>query len=124
MSATEGAANSILETAEAIGALAEELPKVSQEPAVHERAGKIGDLVIDLFTHCSFQDLAGQRINKVVATLRLIDERIEAMIAALGEGALSDMPVPGQLAADDEKRLLGGPRTDGASQNDIDKLFG
>ena len=43
-------------------------------------AQDIRDQVIRIFDACNFQDLAGQRIAKVLATLKFIEDRIARMM--------------------------------------------
>ncbi len=121
--ATEGATNSILATAEEIGSVAEALHGIDH-PAVSEQAAKLDDLVADLFTQCSFQDITGQRVHKVVSTLSFVETRIEAMIEQIGEESFNDVPIP--LSADGEAALLNGPQlaNKGVNQSDIDAMFG
>ena len=40
--------------------------------------------MLRIFEACSFQDLTGQRVNKVIATLRHIEERVSQFAGALG----------------------------------------
>jgi chemotaxis protein CheZ len=76
-----------------------------------------------MFEACSFQDLTGQRIKKVITTLRHIEDRVSRFAGALG--------VQDSAAAEtaDEKRnrelILNGPARDGpaTSQDDIDAMF-
>ena len=42
---------------------------------------------------CSFQDITGQRVNKVVKTIRYIQDWIVAMIGIWDKEALIDLPV-------------------------------
>jgi chemotaxis protein CheZ len=79
--------------------------------------------VLRIFEACSFQDLTGQRIKKVITTLRHIEDRVSRFAGALG--------VQDSDAAEtaDEKRnrelILNGPARDGpaTSQDDIDAMF-
>lgn len=125
VAATEGATNGILATAEAIGMLADELAKTA-DPEVADKANRIGDMVAELFTQCSFQDITGQRVAKVVATLQFVEERVEAIIGEIGEKAFDSVPIPDDLPDDADKRLLNGPQNQnkGVSQADIDNMFG
>ncbi|SNB67946.1 chemotaxis protein CheZ [Arboricoccus pini] len=79
------------------------------------------ELTTRLFEACNFQDITGQRINKVMTLLRDIDGRLHSMIATLGEERLEQIPheqVSGEAA------LLNGPAVTGAlAQNSIDELF-
>jgi chemotaxis protein CheZ len=76
-----------------------------------------------IFEACSFQDLTGQRVNKVISTLRHIEERVAKFANALG---VVDAPSV-ETAEDARKRelLLNGPAANGpaTSQDDIDALF-
>ncbi len=79
--------------------------------------------ILRMFEACSFQDLTGQRIKKVITTLRHIEDRVSRFAGALGvtDGASNE--------TDEEKRnrelLLNGPAMNGptTSQDDIDALF-
>lgn len=88
-----------------------------------EAADKINAEVMKIFESCSFQDITGQRIKKVVTTLRSIEERVERLISLLGDRA-------GNITGDDDTRvgdarLLNGPQLPekAVSQEDIDKLL-
>jgi len=77
---------------------------------------------------CGFQDLTGQRINKVVSTLAFVEERVHNMISIWGEDAFSDLPVSDKDDTEEkpeDSELLNGPQLqgEGISQDDIDKLF-
>jgi chemotaxis protein CheZ len=80
----------------------------------------IQDQVVEVYEACNFQDLAGQRIGKVIAILTAIEQQVAAMIARTTPSV-----VPAAAAG---RGLLNGPKLDGdaghASQRDIDKMFG
>jgi chemotaxis protein CheZ len=84
----------------------------------------IQDQVVHIYEACNFQDLGGQRIGNVIATLTMIEDKVAAMLARC-KIRPGDAPVVKPAA---EQRLLNGPRLDGASghtnQRDIDVLFG
>ncbi|MEI6987433.1 MAG: protein phosphatase CheZ [Rhodospirillaceae bacterium] len=77
--ATEVATNSIMDACDVISALAAKL-----EP-------EYGNLLIEEVTRvyeaCNFQDITGQRITKVVRTLKTIESKVDALIVAFGEQA-------------------------------------
>ncbi len=125
VTATEGATNDILETAEKIGDIAAELPGLSSDPAIAERADKLNDLVGELFTGCAFQDITGQRVNKVIGVLEFVEQRIGKMIDAFGP-PFADVAIPNYDARDGDKSLLNGPQdaNKAVSQDDIDNMFG
>src|SRR4051812_44549983 len=63
---TATATDNILAAAEEIGSTIDTLQRRSVDPAVEEAADRLGDLVGRLYSECSFQDLTGQRIRRVV----------------------------------------------------------
>jgi hypothetical protein len=120
VSSTERATYDILNGTERIQAAAGKLPA---SPEVAPIAKEINNQAIEIMTACSFQDLTGQRISKVVNALRYIETRINAMIDIWGvdEGAKMDASKVGDTRPD--AHLLNGPQKDAADQNQIDSLF-
>ena len=98
---------------------------VALDPAV---AQPITDKVNQIFEACSFQDITGQRIRKVVSTLAIIEEKIDGLMNTLGDAVgvkMSEDKAEKIISVDDEKSLLNGPQMAGKaiSQDDIDKLL-
>ena len=124
VTATEGATNTILEAAEKVDALAEQIEGMGTDSASHQAASDIRDTVVNMFEACNFQDITGQRISKVVKTLQFIEERVNKMIEIWGAEGFSDMD-HSREELDAEAALLNGPQlaNQGVSQADIDKLF-
>jgi chemotaxis protein CheZ len=78
--------------------------------------------------HCNFQDLTGQRITKVVNTLKFIEDRIVKMMEIWGGlDSFKDIEVEAIAEATGDAALLNGPKLEAdaghASQDDIDALF-
>jgi len=126
---TETATDTIMENAEAV----DELIRVARPLVKDETAGKALDTIPDhissIFEACSFQDITGQRITKVVKTLLYIEERVNALIHIWGVAGLSDVVVeddPNDIPEGDERLLLNGPQLsgEGVSQSDVDAMFG
>jgi len=110
--ATESATNTIMEAAEEIMADA-------------NGSDAINDACMRIFEACSFQDITGQRVTKVIGTLEYIEDRLGALQSAWGPD-LEDPPANTELASgDDEAGLLNGPQLDGdgVSQDDVDRLL-
>ncbi|HZF76119.1 MAG TPA: hypothetical protein VE033_09840 [Acetobacteraceae bacterium] len=93
-----------------------------------EAAETLQSAITRIYEACSFQDITGQRIGKVVAALKAI----EARIASLGERFAGGAPKPAPPAPDqaspavaEGRRLANGPQLPGGgvSQSDIDALF-
>jgi len=124
VTATEGATNTILEAAEKVDGLAEQIEGMGNEPAVNQLAGDIRDTIITMFEACNFQDITGQRISKVVKTLQFIEERVNKMIEIWGAEGFQDIEQSAD-ETDEESKLLNGPQlaNQGVTQADIDKLF-
>ncbi len=127
VTATEGATETILGNAESVDDLAARIVNDSKDLTAQSNAAAIGEAVIRIFEACNFQDLTGQRISKVVNTLKYVEERVNAMIEIWG--AEDTLHAPKAAAktqdADNDDHLLNGPQLEnqGISQDDIDKLF-
>lgn len=117
--ATENATNTIMEAAEEI---------MAADPSDSEAyQDLVSNKMIGIFEACTFQDITGQRISKVVETLRFIDERVTSFIEQLRIPASFEAEIE---ETDEERRkrelILHGPQHsgEGVSQNDIDALLG
>jgi chemotaxis protein CheZ len=126
---TEEATQQILAAAEAIDNAATALGKVTSPDQQKQMIDEIGDSVVAIFEACNFQDLTGQRINKVMATMKFIEKHIMEMMEIWGGVDAIKAHVPAFV--DDrvgDAKLLNGPKLDGdaghASQDDIDAMFG
>ncbi|HUN46117.1 MAG TPA: protein phosphatase CheZ [Stellaceae bacterium] len=118
--ATAEATGTILDSAEALEQLAGELPE--------ETAEKLRTLSTRIFEACNFQDVTGQRITKVVRALKHIEHKVDAVLAAFGEGHAHKAEKPAEEAPadpNDESKLLNGPQLaeNANNQDDIDALF-
>jgi len=125
---TEEATQQILEAAESIDNAATALSKVNTPDQQKLLSEEIQERVVSIFEACNFQDLTGQRINKVMATMKFIENHITIMMDIWG--GVDAIKAHAPPMADDRggnARLLNGPKLDGdvghASQNDIDALF-
>jgi chemotaxis protein CheZ len=125
---TEHATQQILEAAETIDQAASALSKVNSPEQQKILSEEIQERVISIFEACNFQDLTGQRITKVMTTMRFIEQHINAMMEIWGgvDAIRAHAPVIVDTREGDAK-LLNGPKLDGdvghASQDDIDALF-
>ena len=110
VSHTAAATETILDACECIDGLSASLPD--------DAASSLQDQTIRIYEACSFQDITGQRISKVVAALKIIETRIETLTGRFGAGH-----TPTKIAADDP--LLNGPQAAhvAISQDEIDKLL-
>jgi chemotaxis protein CheZ len=82
-----------------------------------------------IFEACSFQDLTGQRITKVVKTFTYIEDRIGTLLEAHGDllaGAGEIDDEDDGIVKVDGGTVLDGPQMEGSgvSQDDVDAMFG
>lgn len=126
---TEEATQQILEAAEAIDQAASALGKVMPPDQQAQLSEDIQERVVSIFEACNFQDLTGQRINKVMTTMKFIEHHINVMMEIWGgvDAIKQHAPAIIDTRVGDAK-LLNGPKgmdDEGhASQDDIDAMFG
>jgi chemotaxis protein CheZ len=128
---TEQASNTILESMEDIEAIAGELRTNTDAAAAPQLCDRIVDRVNQVFEACSFQDLTGQRVTRVVNALKFVEDRVNTMIRMWGKDELAEvfeeLKRESELPKEDDpdKALLHGPQRANVAmpQNDIDKLF-
>jgi chemotaxis protein CheZ len=125
---TEEATQQILEAAEAIDQAASALGKVNSPDQQKILSEEIQERVVSIFEACNFQDLTGQRISKVMTTMKFIENHITVMMDIWG--GVDAIRAHAPAIIDDREgdaKLLNGPKIEGdaghASQNDIDALF-
>lgn len=126
---TEEATQQILEAAEAIDQAASALGKAMSPDQQAQLSEDIQERVVSIFEACNFQDLTGQRINKVMTTMKFIEHHINVMMEIWGgvDAIKQHAPAIIDTRVGDAK-LLNGPKgmdDEGhASQDDIDAMFG
>ncbi len=123
---TETATNTILAAVETIEDKNESLELNATDPDELEITQAISNAVMKIYEACGFQDITGQRISKVVGTLKFVEDRIATMIDILGgEEQLADLEGVEQDVQKDGDVELSGPRVEGQeiSQDEIDALF-
>jgi chemotaxis protein CheZ len=125
---TERATEQIITAAEEIEDAASTLAACLEHGQQKALAQDISDQVIRIFEACNFQDLSGQRINKVVETLSFIERRVERMVESWGSlAAFSDDTIAAIVTRGLADDRLQGPKLDGdhghASQEDVDAMF-
>lgn len=122
---TEHATDGIMSNAEKIEEVVADLLTVTTDEYANSRLGDIADLITAIYEACNFQDLTGQRINKVIKVLNYIEERVDAMMATWDIREFQTMPLPQDITRKDDDLTLSGPMTEGQaiSQDEIDALF-
>jgi chemotaxis protein CheZ len=88
-----------------------------------DSAMKLQAATTKIYEACSFQDITGQRITKVVTTLKTIEEKVAHIIGAFGPSVEATQGSANRVATDAD--LLNGPQlpAHAMDQSDIDKLL-
>ena len=125
---TEEATQQILEAAELIDQAATALTKVNSADQQKLLSEEIQEHVVSIFEACNFQDLTGQRIKKVMNTMKFIENHITVMMDIWGGvDAIKAHAPPTIDLREGDAQLLNGPKLEDdvghASQDDIDALF-
>lgn len=113
--ATEAATNEIMDAAESLGSLS---PMLDQEVA-----NRLDEITTRIFEACTFQDITGQRITKVVKALKEIEDRVESLVKMFGAEYDDGSPKEEKPLTDQD--LLNGPQlpSNATNQAEIDALL-
>ena len=106
---------------------AEAVMKLSGNVSDAKLAAKLSEHAAGVMEACSFQDITGQRISKVLKTLQQIELRVGNLVKLFG-GTLPDGFEVGAIEIGSrrpDEDLLNGPQLgkDKPSQEEVDKLF-
>lgn len=115
---TATATNSILECCEQLDAMSVKLTA--------EDSQTLQNVITRVYEACSFQDITGQRITKIVATLKSIELKVAQIIEVFGsDSGTPDAKANPRAAAPEVQSLLNGPQlpTAAMDQSDIDALM-
>ena len=131
---TEQATGAIMDSCEQLEGLNQRIidKLLSHEPALNEDVlAGVDDAMVEaqnhvtrIFESCNFQDLTGQRIMKIVKTLKEVERQVLRMVVVFG---LQNKNVDGDVREklQSEAELLEGPQLPGSSleQDDIDDIL-
>ncbi len=123
---TEEATGTILDAAEKLQELAASSDKKTAET--------ITEAVTSIYEACNFQDITGQRITKVVKTLKHIEQKVDALISAFGEQVNNSLEEKKKADGETKKKsgersedevVMDGPQLEenAQSQKEIDALL-
>lgn len=121
--ATEEATNTIMESVEDSQEILQELWNAlpSNHQAKIDKAIENGNKI---FEACSFQDITGQRVTKVMKSIVYVEARVNTLIEIWGADEI-DKVTPRESTKTEDEKLLDGPQLagKGISQAEIDALF-
>jgi chemotaxis protein CheZ len=124
--ATEASTQDVLAASENIETLVRKIAGLHHDDEeVVTATDQVGAEIIKIFEACNFQDITGQRINKVIKIIRFIEERILSMISIWGAQAFTELPIPESESAEGDDALMNGPQLEnqGITQDEINALF-
>jgi len=124
VSATEQATHRILNATEELDERITKIRDRSDDVGIHNVLEEMSRQTIEILEACNFQDISGQRTNKVIKTINFLEERILSMIDIWGVEEFEGIDVD-RKELDGDAALLQGPQHEGRgiSQDDIDSLF-
>lgn len=118
---TASATDAILESCEILDALAE-----TETGAV---AARLQGATTKIYEACGFQDITGQRITKIVTTLKIIEAKVAQIINTFGSASDGAAPISHKPQLEPEAQgeavLMNGPQLPAFAmdQSAIDKLM-
>lgn len=112
--ATEDAAEKIMNAAEQIQRIAKDLEL--------DQVQKLSEAVTLIYEACSFQDITGQRISKVVQTLKYIEKKLDELFTFYSKGIVKSIV---DKTKNVENDLLVGPQLpkNAKKQDEIDEIL-
>lgn len=117
--ATEVATDTIMNVAEQV------LSADKSDPEKYQ--AEVEQHMMAIFEACSFQDLTGQRVTKIIHTMEVIEDRIEVLCKMIENNNIAPIST-GEPSAQEKRnreKLVSGPahEGEGVSQSDIDAMF-
>lgn len=125
VAATEEATETIMEITEKNEEIVSKLMDGESDPERKALLNKIVENGYEAMEACAFQDITGQRVNKVVKFVGHIESRINSLIDIWGRDDIENGDDEVADERSEDEKLLQGPAfaNEGVSQADIDKLF-
>jgi len=118
--ATETATNLIMECAETL------MAADARDPEAYK--AMVEDKMMVIFEACSFQDITGQRVARVIETLEHIEKRVSRFAAAIQAKDIDGFVSEAEQSRVERRQrlLLNGPSRagEGIAQNEVDRLLG
>jgi len=126
--ATEHATDTILERMEEVDTLVEQIRTTEDATTRNALCDRINTETMAAIEACTFQDITGQRVTKIVRSMKFVEERVNIMIDLWGQDEINRLA--GEYSEMNKRQgddaLLNGPalsKEASISQADIDKLF-
>jgi chemotaxis protein CheZ len=121
---TTDAATEIIEATEAIDAVNQELLKQIKFSGAQHYFENIGASVSRILQACTFHEITGQRLSKIVRTINAIEGTLNSLVVIVGKDSIAALPMETEnIISMDGDAEFSGPQLEGEamSQNAIDK---
>lgn len=130
VAATETATHAILENMEAIDQMVEDIRAADDADARAALCDSLNERTMAAIEACTFQDITGQRVTKIVRSMKFVEERVNSIMMLWGRDEIERLSAEAKKAEAPEQgsdaALLNGPALESElkiSQEEIDKLF-
>lgn len=121
---TDSATHAILQNLEEISDLVCQIQDKVKDAETSELCDQAIEKTTNAMESCTFQDITGQRVTKIIRSMQFVEERVGAMVEFMGRDSVEKeaSELPPEKVKDP---MLNGPQLPGnaISQDDIDKLF-
>ena len=111
--ATSTATEEIMSNVEKINDIAFSLTDKLADQADKDSVNTIIDCVTNVIVACSFQDITGQRIQKIVKAVKYIEGHINSLIGMWGKDVINEQKLVKHEETDEYKKYLNGPQLKG-----------
>ena len=126
-SATDELDAVVSETAKATGSIMDACEKIEKiaESLDENQRNELNGIITSVYEACSFQDITGQRITKVVKALKNIENKVSEILSAFGHALDGVAAATAATEKPAVPSMLNGPQLKGpaTSQEEIDKLL-
>lgn len=124
---TDEATHTILQNLEGITDVVGRIQDSEEEADTGALCDSVMEKATSAMEACTFQDITGQRVTKIIRSMQFVEERVNSMIELIGRAGVEETAsaLPEEETLSEEEKLLNGPQLPGnaVSQDDIDKLF-
>ena len=122
---TDMATHAILQNLEEISELVGKIQEKAKDPEANALCDQAMEKTTSAMEACTFQDITGQRVTKIIRSMQFVEERVLAMVDLMGRDSVEKEAAEMPTEKPGKDPLLNGPQLPGnaISQDDIDKLF-
>ena len=122
---TDSATHAILQNLEEISDLLGRIQDKAGDADTNALCDQAMEKTTNAMESCTFQDITGQRVTKIIRSMQFVEERVGAMVELMGRDSVEKEAAELPVEDNGKDPLLNGPQlpANAISQDDIDKLF-